>query len=412
MAWQESLDIARGGGERGPWRQNDSRYDFVDDPSVAIDDSGNVAVVWVDQAAKDVFFAQVAAGARRPEAEPINVSRSPATFSWLPRVALDPRSPRRVYLLWQEIIFSGGSHGGDILFARSDDGGRSFTPALNLSRSIGGDGKGRINRDVWHNGSLDLVCGTDGALYAAWSEYDGPLWFSRSSDGGKSFSPPLQVAGGGQALPARAPALAAAPDGAIYLAWSVGETAAGDIQLAKSGDGGASFDPPRTVAATPHYSDAPKLAVDVDGVLHLAYAESSAGPFASYRIRYLRSRDGARSFEPSRELPGTAGGSAFPALSVPGGGQVHLVWELQPAAGQASRGLGLAMSGDSGQRFASPGQVPQSADAAGGVNGSSQGLLMKKLASNRAGALAIVNSSLRAGEHSRVWLMRGQVRSR
>lgn len=411
MAWQDSLDIARGGGERGPWRQNDSRYDFVDDPSVAIDDRGNVVMAWVDQAAKDVFFVRVAAGARRPEAEPINVSRNPTTFSWLPRLALDPRSPRRVYLLWQEILFSGGSHGGDILFARSDDGGRSFAPALNLSRSSGGDGKGRIHRAVWHNGSLDLVCGPDGALYAAWTEYDGPLWFSRSSDGGKSFSPPLRVAGGGQALPARAPALAAAPDGAVYLAWSVGETAAGDIQLAKSGNRGASFGPPQTVAASPHYSDTPKLAVDADGMLHLAYAESAAGPFASYRIHYLRSRDGARSFEAPRELPGTAG-AAFPALSVPGGGQVHLVWESQAAAGLAPRGLGLAISGDGGQRFASPGQVPQSADAAGGVNGSSQGLLMKKLASNRAGALAVVNSSLRPGDHSRVWLMRGQVRSR
>src|ERR671939_82717 len=85
--------------------------------------------------------------------EPVNVSRSPHTFSWLPRIAVSSADPRRVLVLWQEIIFSGGSHGGDILLARSEDGGRSFAPPLNLSNSRAGDGKGRLTRERWHNRS-------------------------------------------------------------------------------------------------------------------------------------------------------------------------------------------------------------------------------------------------------------------
>ena len=45
-------------------------------------------------------------------------------FSWLPRMRSRPAIERSV-VLWQEIIFSGGSHGGEILFARSNDGGRT-----------------------------------------------------------------------------------------------------------------------------------------------------------------------------------------------------------------------------------------------------------------------------------------------
>lgn len=30
IRWQPTLEIARGAGERGPWRQSESRYDFVD----------------------------------------------------------------------------------------------------------------------------------------------------------------------------------------------------------------------------------------------------------------------------------------------------------------------------------------------------------------------------------------------
>ena len=54
-----------------------------------------------------------------------------------------------------------------------------------------------------------------------------------------------------------------------------------------------------------------------------------------------------------------------------------------------------------------PTLVPESIDPAGGFNGSNQGFLMRKLAVNNRGAVAIVNSSLKPNERSRVWLIRG-----
>lgn len=414
ITWHGSTEIATGRGERGPWQQNESRYDYVDDPAVAVNERGNIAVAWVDQARKDVFFQRFSADGTRQPGEPVNVSRNPATFSWLPRIAIAPDAQDRVFILWQEIIFSGGSHGGDILFARSDDGGISFSEPVNLSGSIGGDGKGRINRKVWHNGSLDLAVGADGALYAAWTEYDGPLWFSRSTDGGRNFSRPRRIAGGGSALPARAPSLAPGPGRTLYLAWTVGEDTAADIRLAKSTDSGATFSEPQIVAPSRNYSDAPKLAVDSAGTLHLAYAESSSGPFGHYHIRYTRSGDGARSFETARDIsdpmPNSVASAAFPALSVDGKDNLYILWELIRDSSERPRGLGLAVSSDAGHNFTQPIVVPDSSDPAGGSNGSHQGLLMKKLAVNDAGAIAIVNSSLKQDEHSRVWLIRGEYR--
>jgi hypothetical protein len=411
LVWQGAIEIAKGRGERGPWQQNESRYDFVDDPSVAINARGEIAVVWVDQAAKAVLFQRFSPDGKKQLDRPTNVSRLPRTFSWLPRVAIAPDAPDAVFVLWQEIIFSGGSHGGDILFARSIDGGRSFSQPVNLSRSQGGDGKGRINREIWHNGSLDLVAGPDGALYAAWTEYEGALWLSRSGDGGRSFSPAQRIAAEGARHPARAPSLALGPDRTLYLAWTTGEDEGADIHLARSTDGGASFGRPERVAPSSNYSDAPKLAVGPGGVLHLAYAESSGGPFAHHQVRYTRSADGGRSFEIPREIsspmPGSFAGAAFPALSVDAQGRVYVSWELYAAERQGPRGLGLAVSSDGGRSFGSPSLVPDSMDPAGGLNGSSQGLLMKKLAVSASGAVAIVNSSLKQGSRSRVWLMRG-----
>ncbi|MDX1513716.1 MAG: hypothetical protein R3174_08225, partial [Gammaproteobacteria bacterium] len=63
---------------------------------------------------------------------------------------------------------------------------------------------------------------------------------------------------------------------------------------------------------------------------------------------------------------------------------------------------------DGGQTFESPVAVPGSADPDGGVNGSLQGSLMRKLAVNRTGAIAVVNSSFRPGRSSHVRLIRGR----
>lgn len=411
VEWRGNTEIASGRGERGPWQQNNSRYDYVDDPTVAIADDGNIAVAWVDQARKDVFFQKFSADGMKRSSNALNVSRTPSTFSWLPRIVLAPDAQNTIYLLWQEIIFSGGSHGGDILFVRSEDGGATFSPPVNLSNSIGGDGKGRINKDVWHNGSLDLAAGPKGVLVATWTEYDGQLWFTRSGDGGKTFLRPQQLAGGGNAKPVRGPSLALGPDSTIYLAWTTGEDNAADIHLMRSTDGGVSFNAPQIIAQTTGYSDAPKLAADRAGVVHLVYAESAAGPFDRYRIRHTRSADHGRTFAAPRELalPTGDAGAAFPSLALDGKGRLLVVWERYQGRQQRPHGLAFASSDDGGRSFTAAQAVPHSNDADGGTNGSHQGLLMKKLAMNDAGAIAIVNSSLKQNERSRVWLIRGRL---
>lgn len=376
LVWHGSMDIAMGRGERGPWQQNESRYDYVDDPTVAIDERGNVAVAWVDQKRKDVFFGR--------QGEAVNVSRSPQTLSWLPRIV--SRSGK-VFVLWQEIIFSGGSHGGEMLFARSSDGGRTFSEPQNLSNSVAGDGKGRIDKDYWHNGSFDLVVGADGMIHTAWTEYEGALWYRRSADGGKTFSGKTRVP---DAKPARAPSLAA-HRATIYLAWTVGDDRAADIRVSRD------FGAPVIVGKSKAYSDAPKLAVDARGTVHLVYSDEG-------RILYSRSKDSARSFEQPRDISGR--GAGFPALEVDPNGNVYVVWERFTEHAFLARGLGMAVSTDGGATFKA-GAVPGA--AGDGWNGSLQGLLMRKLALGPDGVFAIVNSSFKENERSRVWLMRGQL---
>lgn len=387
VAWLPVLEIASGGGSKGPWRQNHSHYDYVDDATVAFTQEGRLAVAWVDQRRKEVLLRVFEADGRARSA-PVEVSRSPATFSWMPRIAAG--GPDTLYLLWQEIIFSGGSHGGDILFARSTDGGRSFSPPLNLSSSRGGDGKGRLDRDTWSNGSLDLAARPDGSVFAAWTEYDGALWLARSRDGGRSFTPPRRIAGDA-ARPARGPSLALGSGGRVVLAWTVGEDPDADIRVSQSLDDGASFAPPRQVGARAARADAPQVALDGDGRLHLVYMEH-AGKQPPV-IRHARTDGPGLAFGVPRTLSPSGEAAASPQLALDAQGRVHIAWETA---------RGLHTTWDAGAI------VPHSGAGAGGRQGSQQGLLGKKLAAGH-GMIVLANSSLAWGRGSRVWLMRGRL---
>lgn len=412
LSWAGPIEVARGPAERGPWRMNDSEFHYVDDPTVAIGDGGRIAVAWADQERQDIFV-QVydRAGAEALEG-PVNVSRSRDVFSWLPRVAIPAGDPGRVYVLWQEIVFSGGSHGGEIFFARSSDGGGSFDTPVNLSETMAGDGKGRLSADSWHNGSLDLVVGAGGEIHVAWTEYEGALWHRRSADGGQTFAEPTHVAGNAT-VPARGPSIALEADELVHLAWTVGEDATADVRLVTSADGGLTFGRPTVIGESDGHADAPKVAVDGEGTIHLVYAEADRESGGRYHIRYTHRSPGEDAFEAPRVISRTDADSVdavgFPSLSVDGDSNLYVVWERFPTRQGRPLGLGFAHSDDGGRTFGWHAIVPGTAESDLGFNGSLQGLLMRKLAVADDGAIAVVNSSFREGKVSFVRLIRARL---
>lgn len=406
LSFEEPIEVARGDAVAGPWRQNESVFHYVDDPAVAAE-GGMVAVVWADNEAQDIRFQAFDANGEPMLDTPANVSRSPGTFSWLPRVVIAP--PLDVFVLWEEIVFSGGSHGGEIFFARSNDGGETFSPPINLSRTTAGAGKGRLTEERWDNGSLDLLRGPQGGLYVAFTEYEGALRFCRSLDGGVSFSEPLHVAGDDDE-PARAPSLAVGRDGAIHLAWTVGEDPRADIRIATSADGGVNFGAARRVHESQEHSDAPKLVVDDEGVLHLVYASREGGMGGRAEVRYTRRGPGQDGFEPPRTIGPRSDrvGASYPALAVDANRRVFVAWEHLPAGAGRARGMGFSWSADGGQSFSPPALIPGTDDPELGINGSRQGSLMQKLAVTNDGEIRIVNSYFQENERSLVHLLYGR----
>jgi len=415
ILWQEPQPVARGPAIRGRWQMNDSEFHYVDDPTVTLTATGTIGVAWANQSKQDIFLQLYEPDGEPRLPGPINVSRSPGIFSWLPKMVIQGDEASTLYLLWQDIVFSGGSHGGEIFFARSTDGGHSFSPPINLSNTTAGAGKGRLTAERWSNGSFDLAQGPEGRLYAVWSEYEGNLRFSYSTDGGQQFSTPQTlVSAGDVGAPARGPTLAVAADGTVYLAWAVGDDDAANIYFSHSTDQGGSFAAPSQVHDSEGHADAPDLAIDSEGTLHLVYAESPGGSFRRSHIYYTQRSPGRDRFRAPKDITGGHAQKfervSFPDVALDGDDRLYVVWDLFPEAAAARpRGLGLTVSEDGGHTFSEPSIVPGTADPSLGINGSLQGLLMTQLAVNHTGAIAIVNSSFRANHFSYIWLIQGQL---
>lgn len=394
---------------------NRSIWQYVDDPGVDLTPRGRSAVVWVDQRRKDVFLRMVDADRSGGFEHPVNVSRSSTVFSWFPDVVVNHhKQPPHVYVLWQEIVFSGGSHGGEIFFARSVDGGRSFQEPINLSQSKAGDGKGRLNRERWDNGSLDLTIGPGGGLYAAWTEYEGRLWFSYSHNSGDSFSEPVLVSGRGGRKPARGPSLAVGSSNRVYLVWTVGGTDEADVHVTRLTPRGRTAAVASVIHPNARYSDAPKIAVSETGTVHVAWSESSGGREGVYQLRYTRKPRGDTQFEEPRKLSPdsseTYGSYNFPSLRLDAEGNPYVLWELYPEANRnVSYGLGFIRSSNRGRSFGTLGVVPGTVGRSGGYNGSLQGKLSEKFDVEGDGDLAVVNSTFNPGRFSYIRLYRGAV---
>ena len=182
---------------------------------------------------------------------PPPISHNGFDFGSDPGVAWDLNG--NVYYSYIVVFFStsGSINGTEMAVARSSDGGKSWTATF---FALGGPGNFNDKPMI----AVDTNSSSPNAntVYVAWDTTvngkGGPsssgIEFSRSTDGGLSFSKPavISATGGGQHFGIGADPFVG-PDGRIYVAWHDITNA---ILVRSSGDGGATFGSITTVAPT------------------------------------------------------------------------------------------------------------------------------------------------------------------
>ncbi|HEX8975278.1 MAG TPA: sialidase family protein [Solirubrobacteraceae bacterium] len=246
--------------------------DFGSDPGVAFDTRGNVyysyIVVFFNRTFGSIQGTELAVaksfdgGQTWPQVTYFNFNSGGGKFNDKPMIAVDtnPSSPHHdsVYVAWDT---TGGQQGksstnGALLFARSTDGGKTFSAPVAVNGLTGGP-NGEIGADPF--------VGPSGEVYVAWHDVqNSAIMVNRSLDGGTTFGQPVTIApttiAFDSAIPPEAsrgallyPSCGAdrstdAYRGRLYCSWMDATPFNGtDIFVSQSGDGGRSWSAQRRV---------------------------------------------------------------------------------------------------------------------------------------------------------------------
>jgi hypothetical protein len=247
---------------------------------------------------------------------PLNITpHKGGAFS--PRVALD--SSETVNIVW------GDTKDGQAktLFIRSTDLGLTFNEPVDVSRSSGAAFDPEIAID-----SAD-------AINVAWQD-SAPgrsvIMFSRSTDGGQTFSDPKQVSTGtGNATEA---SIATDSSGRISVAWVDDSAGQSEAYYARSTDSGASFSGPINVSNFPNGNG------DIHKVVVVAFHDTVYVAFQNgdlygeediknRQVYVTRSVNSGVDFEEPAQVSvadNNKGRAHSPAMVVDSRGTLHMVW--------------------------------------------------------------------------------------
>jgi hypothetical protein len=176
--------------------------DFGSDPGVAFDTRGDVyysyIVVFFNRTFGSIQGTEMAVakstdgGATWPHATFFNFNSGSGKFNDKPMIAVDtnPASPFRdsVYVAWDNASNKNGKSSSNdaLLFSRSTDGGATFSAPIAVNSLTGGPSSVI---------GADPFVGPDGEVYVAWHDVqNNRLMVSRSLDGGVTFGQPTTIA--------------------------------------------------------------------------------------------------------------------------------------------------------------------------------------------------------------------------
>ena len=253
-------------------------------PRVALDSSETVNIVWGDTKdgkGKALFIRSTDLG--RTFTEPLDISRS-AGVAFDPEIAIDPSDA--INVAWQDTA-PGASV---IMFSRSTDGGQSFSEPKRVSTGTGSATEAAIATDSAGRISVTWVDESPGHAEA---------FYARSTDGGASFSDPVNISNFSTG-DIHKPTVVVFQN-TVYVAFQNGDLFGEEVIknrqvfLTKSLDAGVSFGEPEQVSSANNSNGrahSPAMVVDSRGVLHIVWIDSSFIGNDEGLLFYSNSSDG------------------------------------------------------------------------------------------------------------------------
>jgi len=264
-------------------------------PQIAV--SGNdVYVVWADvRGANGNIIFRASHNNGLSFDSKINLSKD-NKVSYNPRLVADGNN---VYAVWQVI----NGTVSDIFFSASNDRGRSFSKAINLSSDNG-------------ISVYPLLAATGNNVYVVWQERsgNGEIYFIASNDAGITFGEKINLS---DSPTVSENSQIAASRNNVYVAWVEGDENSYQVRFRASNDNGGSFDSTMTLSDPSVDTDKFMIAASGNNV-YLVWG-STFGTF------FRASNDNGNIFQDAINLSTEYSNLESPRIAV-SGNNVHVVW--------------------------------------------------------------------------------------
>lgn len=295
------------------------------------DDTNNVR-------SSDVYYSKSTDGGST-YSTPARVSPS-APLGFNSTLALD--SAGGIYAAWTGAR-PGQSSGLAVFLSKSTDQGSTFSAPVAMSS--GSQSADLANIAVDKNGNVL-------ATYLEFATSNLRLFAARSSNGGASFSSPVQISQPSETLSGIGGPVAFDSTGSAYVVYSDLAAAAPTINLAITSDG-KRFSTPRVVSDPTIAAFGANLAVDRKDTLYVTfYNRQLTFPSFSREVMLIRSFDKGGTFRRQINASNNPGESSLPFLILGKSDEVNLVWQDTEDDDQGD--AFLARSTDGGILFTEP----------------------------------------------------------
>jgi hypothetical protein len=293
-------------------------------PSIAVDNSGKIFIVWEDyrNGNADIFIANSTDLGTSWSIPNVIISDDVISEEQAaPSLGVDSNGV--LYCAWEDV--RAGFPDIDIYFANSTDEGATWS----VNKRINTDGATSQPQS-----DPALTVGLDGTVYVAWQDHrsgtDFDIYFSKSTDGGATWLNPdvmvnLDITNASQ----KSPAIAVNKSNVILAVWEDGRLGDFDIFFSKSVNGGLTWSPNVRVNSDDpgNSSTNPSIAVDNSDNIYVVWQDNRNG---NSDIYFAKSSDGGTSWtDPEIRIDDDVGteNQETPSIAVNSTGAIFVVWE-------------------------------------------------------------------------------------
>jgi predicted secreted protein with PEFG-CTERM motif len=290
--------------------------------------SGNdVYVVWQAKTTGkyQIIFAKSTDGGAT-FSTPANISNNSGDSSY-PKIAVFGNN---VYITWS---FTVTKKDYDVLFTKSNDGGSTFSTPVNISNNLGDSGLPQMS-----------VSGNN--VYVTW-ENDGlgnfEVFVAKSTDNGNTFTFPVNVSN--NKAPSGAPQIIASGKN-VYVSWMDKTPGNYDVFVTKSNDAGSTFSAPVNVSNTQKDSGYQQITASGNNI-YLVWTETISDK--NYDVFFAKSTDGGSTFGAPVNISNNVGPSGWAVVTAPN--NIYVAWEDSTAG---NYDMFITKSTDDGSTFSAP----------------------------------------------------------